>query len=52
MEINNLTGKIIGLAIEVRKALGPGLLESAYCECLAYEYITPVYTLKDKKRFP
>jgi GxxExxY protein len=37
MDINNLTVKIIGLAIEVHKALGPGLLESAYCECLAYE---------------
>jgi GxxExxY protein len=37
MDINKLTGKIIGLAIEVHKALGPGLLESAYCECLAYE---------------
>jgi len=37
MEINDLTGKVIGLAIEVHKHLGPGLLESAYCECLTYE---------------
>lgn len=37
MEINKLTHKVIGLAIEVHRTLGPGLLESAYCECLAYE---------------
>jgi GxxExxY protein len=34
---NDLTAKIIGAAIEVHKALGPGLLESAYESCLAYE---------------
>jgi GxxExxY protein len=38
MEINTLTGQIIGAAIEVHKALGPGLLESAYEECLSYEF--------------
>lgn len=32
-----LTEKIIGLAIEVHRTLGPGLLESAYEECLSYE---------------
>lgn len=37
MEINQLTEKIIGCAIEVHKRLGPGLLESAYEECLSYE---------------
>ena len=37
MELNNLTGQIIGSAIEVHKALGPGLLESAYEECLCRE---------------
>ena len=37
MEINELTGKVIGCAIEVHKALGPGLLASAYEQCLAYE---------------
>jgi GxxExxY protein len=30
MDINELSSKIIGAAIEVHKALGPGLLESAY----------------------
>lgn len=37
MEHNELTGKIIGLAIEVHNALGPGLLESSYKECLYYK---------------
>ncbi len=37
MEKNTLTGQIIGGAIEVHRALGPGLLESAYQECLAVE---------------
>ena len=37
MEINQITDKIIGCAIEVHKALGPGLLESAYEECLDFE---------------
>src|SRR5262245_8834176 len=34
MELNNITEQIIGAAIEVHRALGPGLLESAYEECL------------------
>jgi GxxExxY protein len=37
MEINDITKRIIGCAIEVHKYLGPGLLESAYEECLAFE---------------
>jgi GxxExxY protein len=36
-ELNVLTRKIIGAAIEVHRHLGPGLLESAYETCLAYE---------------
>ena len=34
---NEISGKIIGAAIEVHKHLGPGLLESAYEECLCCE---------------
>ncbi len=37
MDINKLSGKIIGAAIEVHKALGPGLLESAYESCICHE---------------
>jgi GxxExxY protein len=36
-ETNDITHDIIGSAIEVHKALGPGLLESAYRPCLALE---------------
>ena len=37
VELNLLTKQIIGAAIEVHRHLGPGLLESAYETCLAYE---------------
>lgn len=37
MTENELSYKIISCAIEVHKALGPGLLESAYLDCLTYE---------------
>jgi GxxExxY protein len=36
-ELNKITEAIIGAAIEVHRALGPGLLESAYVACLVYE---------------
>jgi GxxExxY protein len=37
MDINELSNRIIGSAIEVHKILGPGLLESIYEECLGHE---------------
>ena len=37
VERDPLTDKVIGLAIEVHRVLGPGLLESAYEECFCYE---------------
>ena len=36
-DLNALTEAIIGAAIEVHQRLGPGLLETAYRKCLAYE---------------
>jgi GxxExxY protein len=38
-DYNQTTSAIIGAAIEVHRKLGPGLLESAYQECLAREFI-------------
>jgi GxxExxY protein len=35
--INELSNKVIGFLIEIHRALGPGLLESAYEECLCFE---------------
>jgi GxxExxY protein len=37
LDINELTGQVIGAAIEVHKSLGPGLLESVYEACLCME---------------
>ncbi len=34
---DSLTDEVIGLAIEIHRELGPGLLESAYQECICYE---------------
>jgi GxxExxY protein len=36
---NLISEKVIGCSIEVHKVLGPGLLESAYVECLAFELL-------------
>jgi GxxExxY protein len=36
-DYDELTGKVIGCAIEVHRNLGPGLLESAYERCLSFE---------------
>jgi GxxExxY protein len=35
--LHGLTERVIGAAIEVHRVLGPGLLESAYEQCLAHE---------------
>ena len=37
MKRDPFTEQVIGCAIEVHRSLGPGLLESAYQQCLAYE---------------
>lgn len=46
---NELSNKLIGLAIEVHTGLGPGLLESAYKECLYYKIgKSSLYVEKEK----
>ncbi|AXP82707.1 hypothetical protein CJ739_3645 [Mariniflexile rhizosphaerae] len=52
MTENEIANKIIGLAIEVHKALGPGLLESAYKECLMYKIIQSGMFAEKEKPMP
>lgn len=47
-----LTHQIIGCAMEVHKLLGPGLLESAYEECLAYELVNAGLYIERQKPVP
>ena len=52
MSYNKITENIIGCAIEVHKSLGPGLLESAYQECLIYELKGLGYSVKKEVKQP
>jgi len=52
MTEDEISNKIIGLAIEVHKALGPGLLESAYQECLYYKIIQSGLMAEKEKPMP
>ena len=49
---NDISEKVIGGAIEVHKALGPGLLESAYLECLFYELLKEGLYVEKQKPLP
>lgn len=50
--IDDLTYKIIGCAIEVHKALGPGLLESIYEKCLIRELILKSLSVRSQIKVP
>lgn len=52
MKDNDITAKIIGCAINDHKALGPGLLESAYTACLNYELIKNGLFVEKEKPLP
>ncbi len=52
MKVNEITEIIIGAAIEVHKALGPGLLESAYEECLCRELALRQTSFERQKSLP
>lgn len=52
MDVNVLSNRVIGSAIEVHKALGPGLLESAYEECLCHELSTQNIACKRQVTIP
>ena len=49
---NELSNIIIGFAIEVHNQLGPGLLESAYQECLCYELMNAGLDVKKEISLP
>jgi GxxExxY protein len=49
---SDLTDIVIGCAIEVHRALGPGLLESAYEECLCYELAARALAFERQKNLP
>lgn len=52
LKINEVTEAIIGAAIEVHRTLGPGLLESAYQECLARELTLRQIAFEREKPLP
>lgn len=51
-ELNAITEQIIAAAIEVHRALGPGLLESAYEACLVYELVQRGRRVEQQKPLP
>jgi len=52
LEFDELSNKVIGCAIEVHRNLGPGLLESAYEQCLAREFSLADINFEVQKPIP
>ena len=52
MTENEISNKIIGIAIEVHTALGPGLLENVYKECLYYKIKQAGFKVEKEKSIP
>ena len=50
--LNAISGTIIGAAIQVHRALGPGLLESAYQACLEREVVERGHRVERQRSFP
>jgi GxxExxY protein len=48
--LNQVTGTVIGAAIEVHRQIGPGLLESTYEACLVYELAQRGCEVEQQKR--
>ena len=52
MELNEISGKVIELAINVHKELGPGMLEGAYEACLRFELIRAGLKVETQLKLP
>lgn len=52
MTENEISNKVLGIAIDVHKQLGPGLLESAYKECLYYKINKSGLFVEKEKAIP
>jgi GxxExxY protein len=52
MHENEIATKVIGSAIEIHRALGPGLLENAYEECLYYKLVNGGFRVDKQKPMP
>lgn len=52
IKFDELSNKIIGLALDVHRELGPGLLESTYQQCLAYELSKAKIKFELEKEIP
>ena len=52
MNENEISGKIIVEAIKIHRSLGPGLLESAYKECLFYNLLKTGLSVEKEKSMP
>lgn len=50
--LRRLSGAVLGAAIEVHRTLGPGLLESAYEACLAYELKGRGFSIEQQRSLP
>jgi len=51
-DLNSITDRVIGAAIAVHRELGPGLLESAYESCLAYELVHRGLSIERQRALP
>ena len=51
-QLDKITEQIMGAAIEVQRALGPGLLESAYEACLVFELVECRLSVEQQKSLP
>ncbi|MBN2683875.1 MAG: GxxExxY protein [Pontiellaceae bacterium] len=52
MKFDELSNQVIGCALKVHKELGPGLLESAYEQCLCYELLQAGLKIERQKALP